>query len=261
MLLRIFSVATGRYLNFWADFARSADSYFRVPGVTELVVFTDEPEIARSSARYLTRVRTRIVRCPSLDWPDASLLRYHLISDSGLAQEADVAVFADADMRIVSLVGPELRPNDWVNGIALVEHPGFGMRLSQIRGGGNRMRVIASRATTRLRELGRLGTWERSTESSAYVPWNQRKTYVCGGFWMGHGGAFQQALLNLRMKIDVDVRNDRMARWHDESHLNRFAATHEVSYLGSQYCWDERLPSTSQPYVVAVDKLRGFGRD
>jgi len=54
--------------------------------------------------------------------------------------------------------------------------------------------------------------------------------------------------------LDDSARNI-VARWHDESHLNRFAALNEVEVLGPQYCFDGKVDLGSDlPYVLAVEK-------
>jgi hypothetical protein len=61
---------------------------------------------------------------------------------------------------------------------------------------------------------------------------------------------------DLAEHVEEDRQRGITARWHDESHLNWYAAMNEVTLLGSEFCVPEgfRLVGPEKPVLVAVDK-------
>jgi histo-blood group ABO system transferase len=57
------------------------------------------------------------------------------------------------------------------------------------------------------------------------------------------------------VSVADDLANNIIAKWHDESHLNRYAAYNKVMILGPQYCYDGKVElSSKKPLVIAVEK-------
>jgi len=104
--------------------------------------------------------------------------------------------------------------------------------------------------------VGGLGSWETKPESLAFVPRQLRKQYVCGGTWMGRGQELLSMIHELAAHTRTDLDAGRVAVWHDESHLNWFAANNATSILGSEYCYAPGFPNLADlsPRIIAVDK-------
>jgi histo-blood group ABO system transferase len=164
---------------------------------------------------------------------------------------ADLVLFLDADMELADTVGPGLTPHRWPNGIALVLHPGF-FAPSQ-RG----LRSLYSRMRQRVRARG---SWETRPESLAYLPDEDQRFYVCGGVWMGRRAEVIALCALMDERIREDEANGIVAVWHDESHLNWWAATHNRQLLPPEYCYADGYPNLTglRRRIVAIEKPAAF---
>jgi histo-blood group ABO system transferase len=151
------------------------------------------------------------VRTPDLGFPTATLKRYHLF----LTQEASLAKFdyvfyVDVDAVFAGKIGSEIfGPN-----LTAVVHMGFNQHTDD---------------------------WflESRPESSAYLP--ASKSYYCGGFNGGTSKAFLNMSRAIRAAVDQDAENGLIARWHDESHLNRYLSDNPPStVLGIDYGFPQK---------------------
>jgi hypothetical protein len=190
-------------------------------------------------------------------------MRYELIAGEQEAGDFDVALHLDADLRIVADVGPALDWRNWHGGMALVQHPSYFRTLASYPHLARMPRRFASEVKKRVQEGGPLGSWEHRRESTAFVPWAKRRTYVCGGVWFGRGREFASMVETLAAHVRQDRERNLMARWHDESHLNWFASTRRVSLLDPSYCWEPASAALIgvPPRIIAVDKGSDWTRD
>lgn len=250
----VFTVATGRYLEFWRQLAFDVDLNMFPHDDVRVTVFTDRSTEAKKVR--LDRIHVRVVPTESLGWPDATLRRYELMSPLLDESDADIAVHLDADLRIPFEMGEELDAARWTNGLAFVRHPGFTRRLSGYFSSRPPMRTIAGELQMRARNGGALGTWEETRYSEAFVPQSRRRVYVCGGVWFGSGEALSGMCRELSRRTKKDLQEGRIARWHDESYLNWYAAFNHVTVLGAEYCWAPQFARMipSGPRIIAVEK-------
>lgn len=253
----VVTVATNRYLDYWLAMAHSAEQHLFPEHDIVMHVFTDRVDDAREMARSLTRVRIDPIEIEPYRWPEATLLRYEVFDAHRERLSEDLLLHLDADMLLVDRVGSELQPDAWINGIALVRHPGFRRPATGRRAGlylrKPRLALADARALVR---TGGLGSWESDPESLACVPRELRGQYVCGGTWMGRGQELLAMIHELSGRTRTDLDAGRIAVWHDESHLNWFAANHHTTILGSEYCYAPGFPNLADlsPRVIAVDK-------
>jgi hypothetical protein len=117
------------------------------------------------------------------------------------------------------------------------------------------LRILVSDIRLKLKYFG-IGTWETNRSSSAFVPKSQRKQYVCGGTWWGKKESIQKLSHELEFKIDQDLSNNLIAKYHDESHLNYWAANNPCLLVGPEFCFDARLvfAKNMKPIIRAVNK-------
>jgi len=251
----VLTIATNRYLDYWKVMAASADRHLFPGSRLALHVFTDRPDDARATA--LERATVDAIEIDPLGWPDATLLRYEIFDASRDRLLEDVLIHLDADMLVERDVGPELAPDTWRGGIALVRHPGFrrpGLaRRAALYATNPRIAASDARATW---HVGGIGSWEQDERSRAFVPREARRTYVCGGTWMGQRAPLHAMIHELATRTREDLDEGRIAVWHDESHLNWFASTHDFELLGSDYCFAPGFANLADltPRIVAVDK-------
>ncbi|MDO8733468.1 MAG: hypothetical protein Q7L55_13000 [Actinomycetota bacterium] len=253
----VVSVATNQYLDYWFDMAKSADLHLFQGHEVVLHVFTDRAKDAREMAKSLTRVKVDAVQIDALGWPEATLLRYEIFNSHQEHLREDLLLHLDADMLLVEDVGAELDPKQWNNGIALVRHPGFRRPSFWHRIALYLRKPRLAIADARLKALaGGLGGWESDHQSLAYVPRTLRKSYVCGGTWMGRHYELVSMIGELAKRTRTDLDSGVIAVWHDESHLNWYFSHHATTILGSEYCYAIGYPNITDLHarIIAVDK-------
>ena len=100
---------------------------------------------------------------------------------------------------------------------------------------------------------------EVSPLSTAYISPNKyNNKYIAGGFNGGLTSEFVNMAKILDRNINIDKNKDIMAKWHDESHLNKFMNLHETKFkfLNSDYCYPENfyMDIPGKPKILALDK-------
>jgi hypothetical protein len=260
--LTIFSVATDHYLEFWLELLSTAEQFIDKDVDVQWILFTNrENEIPQAIAeRLCTNLVT--VRFESTPWPMPTLLRYELLAKAAAKVEGEIVMHLDADMLFASsLSRNDLKELTKDNNIVLVRHPGF-FRPSHFSKVGfyikNRRYIVSDLKSFILN--GGLGSWEKNNGSLAFVPRNNRKVYVCGATWLGKRESIIDLCRLLSERINKDLSNNILAKFHDESHLNWFAANNTVKLLTPKYCYEENYPQLRQltPTIIAVDKLKEF---
>jgi hypothetical protein len=254
--VRVYTVATNQYLEYWQAMAISANEHLFPGCELALTVFTDRADEAEAFASKLNRIRLDIRVIEPLRWPEATLLRYRLIDQIKDSTDTHLSMHLDADMVIMRPVGPELAPRDWTGGIALVRHPSFYRTPRSYIQLSRNPRKLLSELKNRFEEKGPFGSWEHTRESAAFVPRSLRRSYVCGGVWLGRSPEFFDMVSLLAKRVQFDLDNQIIAKWHDESHLNWYAAHHNTSILSPEYCSTdetERIHAL-RSRIVAVDK-------
>ncbi len=246
------TIATNRYVKYWESMVESADTNFTVKDKVIFQVLTDQPEFCSAVAAKLKNVEIIVTQIESLGWPDATLLRYKLYLEYCTSLPALNFAHIDADMLFIKNPLNFTNSQDWINGIALVQHPGY-FRTSNVRLSPNQ-RIKDS--VLRLR-MGALGTWETFEQSKAFVRRNKRKTYVCGGSWMGTKLSFFKLVETLKVSTEFDMQAGVIAKWHDESHLNQWASNNPHTLLPPSFCYDPSYPwlSGSTEIIRAVRKI------
>jgi hypothetical protein len=167
-------------------------------------------------------------------WPAATMERYHVIAENAERLAAATHVFhLDADMLFVAQVGAEI-----VAPLVGTTHPGY---------------------------VGRRGTYEERPESAAYVAPDEGTVYYCGGFVGGERTEFLRLANAIRTGVDTDAEQGIVARWHDESHLNRYLVDRPPDLtLSPSYCYPANArdyirrvwPEQYEQKIIALDKPR-----
>jgi hypothetical protein len=259
--LTIFSVATDRYLEFWLDLLGTAEQFIDQDLNVQWILFTNrENDIPRAvSERLGTNLVT--VRFESSPWPMPTLLRYELLAKAADKIEGEIVMHLDADM----LFAGSLTKRDLIQAlgnqeIALVRHPGY-FRPSKFAKVifylGNPRYILSDVKSWLLK--GGIGSWEKNSDSLAFVSRENRKVYVCGATWFGRKNSVIDLCSSLSLRIQEDLSRNVIAKFHDESHLNWFAANNTFSLLSPKFCYDENYPQLSgiKPTLIAVEKGKG----
>jgi 2-polyprenyl-3-methyl-5-hydroxy-6-metoxy-1,4-benzoquinol methylase len=219
MKVAVLIVATGRYVSFVEPLCQSLGEYLLCGRGHQVdpIVFSDKPQ---GNGRISLAVDHR-------PWPYATLMRFHMFSqNAAVLEDYDYVYYCDADMRFVSPIGEEI-----FGSLVGTQHPYF-------------FDVPRSKFH-----------YEGNPSSTAFVPDNKGTHYFIGAFFGGRTKQFLDLCNVLKHRVDSDLNKGYIAKWHDESHLNRyFADTPPEIVLDPGFCYPEgsNLPFTAK--VVALKK-------
>jgi hypothetical protein len=235
----VISLATGeRYVQYWKNLVLSFQTNNMDLTKITFYILTDNVTECEGFTRLLN-INAKVYQIPSYNWPNATLLRYREILKIGPDITEEILIYLDADMLVKANFISTLTPSKWTNGIALVSHPGYW------RPKGLRALVYYLKDPLQIikdlflfLKIGGLGSWENDKASTAFVPRKIRRTYVCGGTWMGFRPSFLKMVSECSSAVDIDLEQGFIAKWHDESHLNKWKSGHDVEVLLPSYCFD-----------------------
>jgi histo-blood group ABO system transferase len=160
-------------------------------------------------------------------FPYPTLMRYHqFIKQKDVLSKMDYLFYLDADMLVVGEVGDEILGD----GLTAITHP-----YSESRSKKN--------------------TYELNEKSTAYLEdTNLINPYCCGGFQGGTSEAYLKMSEEIASRVDKDNNNGIVARWHDETHYNKYLTEVRPSIiLGRDYCTPEKEQNENSK-ILALDK-------
>lgn len=236
-------VATNKYVDYAHGLIASIQKNLFTKSNGQVLLFTDQPELFIGLSSNRLAVET--IEIPSYGWPEATLLRYEFFESYWSSVSGKVVMYIDVDTFVVSEVQiSDVFPPGTPQDIAMVRHPGF-MSVSP-------WEAIVAR--------GPNGTWETNPKSKAFVNLFQRKTYVAGGVWLGKKDAIFEMISQLKSNVENDLSWGFIAKWHDESHLNYWAATHNVKYLSPAWAYAPGYKNMDSfnPIIELVHKPQEF---
>jgi hypothetical protein len=252
-------VATNKYLDLWKISAQSLLLAEEGKSKITIHLFTDQPREAEVWWKSLhTTVELVTYSIPPYKWPEATLYRYKILEEHMNAITDEVLIYLDSDMIVQKAFLSELNPAEWIQGIALVSHPGFyrpklwnGIRIRSIN-----PYILKQDLKYLLRISRGMGSWETKKKSASYVPRLKRHQYVHGAIWMGNNNALKEMISLLAENVTQDLKNNVMAIWHDESHLNWYFSNHKVSLLDCRFSWYPSYPHLSHisSNIYSMDK-------
>lgn len=248
-LISVLVIATNRYVEFLPELIESIGKHL-VPGSNiELVVFTDQVDFINNNALSYNRMNLVIQEIPAYGWPDATLLRYQVFEQYWGVISGEIVMYLDADTRLVrDIPESDFKFNAWKNGVALVQHPGYFGR--------NLLFMLLMRKTKR-------GPWESSALSTARVRKGKRKTYVCGGVWMGKNREIFGMVSHLAENVRIDLSKNVIAKWHDESHINNWFVENGATALDPSWAFSDIYPDLKKlnPRIEVITKDKTFAHE
>ena len=242
-----FTIATNQYAQMLIDQISSCASEL-VEHDWHYVVATDRSkEITQFAKRASLERHITVIECPPYRFPLASMLRFKYIV-SHMAT-FDYICYIDCDMAIEKpfLINEAILSS---TAVCLIRHPGwardFGLQVSAKEKLVEQFFKITS---------GGLGGWETRRKSNAYLPRKLRATYFAGGIFFGPKTEVLEMATQCDVWMDKDLKSGIVARVHDESYLNRWAALNTHTSLGPEFCFTEYpwLPDLNV-VVRALDK-------
>ncbi len=254
--LGVVSVATNHYIHYWEKMVESFQKNVKNFEIT-FHVFTEQIEYVSEFCINHPELDIKVHKIEALGWPFATLYRYKLISSISDQLSEEILMHLDADMLVLDDFDSTFNPDSWVGGIGLVAHPGYWRPRGRILAKfytQHPKRLLADLRS--VLDFGGLGSWCDDRKSGSFVPKKERKTYYCGGTWMGRNADFKSMVRVLNGSVAEDEAAGIIATWHDESHLNKWAISNAHSTLTPSYCYDPSYPNLrSQKEIIrAVDK-------
>tara|TARA_B100000925_G_scaffold174515_1_gene131528 strand:+ start:17491 stop:18168 length:678 start_codon:yes stop_codon:yes gene_type:complete len=218
MKIGLLIIATNKYIRFLQPLITSADKFLLKNQEVTYFVFTNE-DVELFTERNVVKINVE-----HKDWPWMTLGRYKIFNESRKElSEMDYLFYSDADMKFVSEVGDEI-----ISERVATQHPGF---------------------------YGSKGTPETNPNSLAYIDPNDQNQYFAGGFNGGTSEEYLKMAKNLADNIDIDFKNGIIAKWHDESHMNRyFFDNTPTKILNPSYCYGESMNIPFDKKLIALDK-------
>jgi histo-blood group ABO system transferase len=213
-------VATNKYFQLFAPLARSIRQHLRIPGAeVRFFCFTN--------VQAAVEADTTLVRIDHQPWPLTTLLRYKFFTDhADLLSAMDHLVYVDADMRFVGPVGSEI-----LGDRVCVLHPGFHDSPREAF------------------------TYETNPRSRAYVAPERGRHYFQNCFQTGRAALFLGMARELDEAIREDLKNNLIAVWWDESHMNRFMVDNPPTrILHPGYAYPEGWTLPFEAKVMGVSK-------
>lgn len=165
-------------------------------------------------------------------WPMITLNRFDTFYSFRETYNTDYLFYIDIDTRIVDYIDEDI-----LSDFVVVKHYKYNGR----------------------------GTPETNPRSLAFIDPKDNSVYVAGGFFGGSKERFINVSKELSNNINTDLNNNIIAKWHDESHLNRYYNDKQdsIKILPPEYLY---LPSNtkykfSDPKIIPYsDKDKGFNK-
>lgn len=210
-------VATGKYIQFVETLIESAEKYFCRNHNVTYFIFTDG-QLTRANNNIVTVYQQR------LGWPYDTMMRCSMYyKHKMLYKNFDYLFATDADMLFVDDVGDEV-----LGERVATQHPGF---------------------------VGKRGTYEQRSISTACVKSHEGQYYFAGGFYGGSSKEFLKINKTMFDNIEKDLEKKFIAVWHDESHLNRYFIDNKPTViLSPSYCYPEHLQLSYDRKLLALYK-------
>lgn len=224
-------LCTGAYRVFWHDFYPNFKEHFLPDCERTFYVFTDAETID-----YEDQADVRRIPQQALPWPYSTMQRFDaFLGQADRLAGYDYLFFANANLRCLrDVTAGELLP-DAARGqvLTVVCHlPYYGKNPI-------------------------FHPYERRRKSRAGIPYNCGTWYVAGGLNGGQSAAYLDLCRELKARTDEDLGHGVIARFHDESQLNRLVAEQPGRFriLGPEYCTPEETP-TGQEAIRIMQKSR-----
>ena len=106
-------------------------------------------------------------------------------------------------------------------------------------------------------------TYDRNPLSKAYIPMGEGEAYFAGGFNGGKANEYIALMEELSKNIIIDLERNIIAKWHDESHLNKYIYEHEseIKYkiISPAYLFPEDSKLPFEKKIIMLDKRKWGG--
>lgn len=230
MKIGILYICTGNYTVFWEDFYESFSKYFCTNSEIHYFVFSDkEMDFTGKKNVHFNKIQNQ-------PWPLITLLRFQtFLAVEEQLKECDYLVFFNSNLNCVSNISEEDFLPSKDEKLLFYHHGGY---------------IYTKKI---------FHPYERNKKSTAYIPYSCGGTYVGGGIIGGETIPFLDMCRTLKQNIETDLKQNYIARWHDESHINHFLCTlDKYKLLHPGYCYPVGFDLPFEKKIVGVSKQDKF---
>lgn len=187
-------IALGRYDSFWPELYRSCEKYFLPEWEKQYFVFTDNQNLKYKNKENVTTFFQK-----KMGWPWDSMMRFEMFyRRKPMLEKCDYLFFLNINLIVKKEIGEEILPtekNDWL--------------------------LVCTHSSYYNKPVNTF-PYDRNPLSTAYIPYNVGKHYAPGGFNGGRSAEFLEFCSVCAKNVRIDMKNNVIALWHDESHLNKY---------------------------------------
>jgi len=221
-------IATGKYDRFVQDLISTADQFF-MKGSSNITyyLFSDKSIPVRTHRRVIN------IGVEHKPWPHSTSQRFRFFTNAASILSAEQYLYyVDVDCKFVDRVDAEI-----IGDLCGVQHCGFTKTI---------------------------GPFEDNPQSMAYIPPAGRGTYFGGGWSGGAREHYLRLASWCADALDKDTSNNIVAKWNDESYINKYFSEHipniilspSYHFPASNNAYYRKLwmPNTYQPKILLLDK-------
>lgn len=206
-------ISTNKHNRYIPTLVKSIKKY-TIPQSTDILLFSDDSNTDVDICKPIIH----------LPWPLTTLLRFNYFNTvTDIISSYDYVFYMDSDMEVVDYLQDVILPAN--DEIVTTSHYHYSKE--------------------------EVGPYEfNNKDSTAYVEYtSELKGKYCQGCFFG--GA-SKIFLNMAAEIDNNIKTDLnkniIARWHDESHFNKFILNKKTKQLDQRYCFN---PNHSKGYTFS----------
>jgi hypothetical protein len=227
--IAILYICTGEYIVFWKDFYESMELKFCKKSNVEYFVFTDAEYLYKEHENK----RIHKIYQKNLGWPNNTLKRFEIFLkiEEHIKNFNYIFFFNSNNLIYDTITEDEFLPDD--KDLLFVQHPGF-YNKKNIR-----------------------YPYDRNKISTAYIRKGRGEYYICGGLNGGKTEAFIKLIHTLKDNTNIDEKNNIIALWHDESHINHYAIDRtDYKLLSPAYWYPEDWLLPFEKKIIVRDKSK-----
>lgn len=228
--IAVLYICTGKYFTFLESFFNYAEKNLFPGSEKRYFVFTEKGRKCILKDRFPDKIElVEMANEDATKWPLVTLMRYKFFHccESEL-MKYDYCIFCNANLYWINEVSEEmLLPKKGSNKIRFQWHPYY-------------------TTVSTPQEL----PYDRTEGSTARVGYDEGRYYIAGGLLAGETKPFLDMSKDLEKKIDEDFNKGIIAKFHDESHINRWIIDNPDKFelLPPPFMWPSEFGTTKKTY-------------
>lgn len=231
--IAVLYIVTGRYTCFWNEFYESCEKYLLNDAEKKYFVFTDAEYLDYEENENILKIHQE-----KLGWPYDTMLRFDIfLKQKELLKNYDYIFFFNANTKFLDYVKEEILPTEENDGLMTGSHGAFFDKTPD--------------------EF----TYDRNPKSQAYIPYGSGKHYATGALNGGTSQAYLTMCEELSRLTHIDMDNNVIPLWHDESMLNKYLLDKNPLIMPINYLypawrkkWRKNNPYIKNIKILSTDK-------